>query len=248
MLDIGSPPARRVATPHWLNARLGVGLLLVLVSAVVGARVVGSADQRQPVWAAAHRMAPGYVVSVGDFSVVRVQLGTAARDYVSASGPAPSGYEVTRAVTGGELVPADALRAPAHRPPDRRIVAVPVQPGHYPRTVSAGELVDIYCTVKTADSAQTRLAVAGVPVEQVPGGGGGVFGSSAGGAALEVSVPAVGADQLVAAIEQGGIDVVRGGDPARAAVTPVAPASAASGSPSSTPAPASATPQASVTP
>ncbi len=41
----GSPKAGRLATPGWVDGRLVLGVLLVLVSVVVGARVLSAADR-----------------------------------------------------------------------------------------------------------------------------------------------------------------------------------------------------------
>ncbi len=48
-----APVARRVRPPRWLDLRLVLGVLLVLGSVLLGARVVGAADATVPVWAAA---------------------------------------------------------------------------------------------------------------------------------------------------------------------------------------------------
>src|SRR3712207_7134950 len=47
------PSPRRVRPPRWLDLRLVLGVLLVLGSVLLGARVVGAADATVPVWAVA---------------------------------------------------------------------------------------------------------------------------------------------------------------------------------------------------
>src|SRR3954452_22866223 len=47
------PTPRRVRPPRWLDLRLVLGVLLVLGSVLLGARVVTAADATVPVWAAA---------------------------------------------------------------------------------------------------------------------------------------------------------------------------------------------------
>lgn len=44
-----SPAARRLASPRWLDGRLVLGVLLVLASVLVGARLLSSADRSQQV-------------------------------------------------------------------------------------------------------------------------------------------------------------------------------------------------------
>lgn len=225
MLDVASPPARRLALPRWLNLRLGVGVVLVLVSTVVGARLVGSADRTQPVWVARHALPVGYQVSRDDFAVADVRLGRAAPDYLSAAAPAPHGYLVQRPVAAGELVPAGALGAPGRVDEHRQTVAVPVDGGHYPRDLGVGDLVDVYVTSKSSDGAAgslvTTRVLSAVPVERVPGGGGGVFaGPASTGAAVELSVASADTAALVGALETGHVDLVRTPATDHAAVTP----------------------------
>ena len=52
MSDLPTPAASRLRAPSWRDTRLMVGLLLVLVSTVLGSVVVARADDRVPVWAA----------------------------------------------------------------------------------------------------------------------------------------------------------------------------------------------------
>ena len=46
MTDLPAPTATRLTRARWLDARLLIGLLLVLLSVVIGAKVVADADQR----------------------------------------------------------------------------------------------------------------------------------------------------------------------------------------------------------
>lgn len=220
--------------PRWLNARLAVGILLVLVSTVVGARVVGGADRTQPVWAARHRLPVGYQVTGADLAPVRVQLGTAGGRYLGAGAAPPVGYVVGREVGSGQLVPVDSLVAPGAGSGARRLVAVPVEPGHYPHDLVAGDLVDVYVTGKDAGAGlgDTVRVLAAVPVQQVPEGGGGVF-AAGGGVAVELDIAAGDVPALVSAAARGQVDLVRldpprPAGPVGAAAPTGAPATAAS--------------------
>ena len=66
--------ARRLRTPSWLDLRLVLGLVLVLVAVVVGARVVAGADKSTTVWGMAHDVAAGTKLTGGDLRQVRVRL------------------------------------------------------------------------------------------------------------------------------------------------------------------------------
>src|SRR3954467_2461419 len=72
------PVARRVRPPRWLDLRLAPGVLLVLGSVLVGARVVSAADATVPVWSATGDLAAGTVLSADDLAAVPGRLGARA--------------------------------------------------------------------------------------------------------------------------------------------------------------------------
>ena len=67
------PAPRRVRPPRWLDLRLLLGILLVLGSVLLGARVVGAADATVPVWAAAGDLAAGTELDADDLVAVDVR-------------------------------------------------------------------------------------------------------------------------------------------------------------------------------
>lgn len=140
-----SPAARRLATPRWLDARLVLGVLLVLLSVLVGARVLSGADRSQLVWATDRALAPGSVLTEGDLVPVRVRLFDSAGLYLDAAQPAPVGYVASRGLGAGELVPDDALRRP-EVDVDFRLVTVLVELGHVPPDLVDGQQVDVWVT------------------------------------------------------------------------------------------------------
>jgi hypothetical protein len=190
-----------------LDARLALGALLVLVSVVGGARLLASADDRVPVFVAAHDLVPGQHVTAADLTVGRVRLDDRGGRYLAAGTP-PVGYLVTRYVGAEELVPADALAAGAAAAAGR-YVTVPVQPGHLPGELGRGDVVDVYLTPHAAAGdpvpAPTRV-LAGVPVRSTDGGSR-VFGGSA-ALAVVLEVPPDRVADLVHAVESGTIDLV----------------------------------------
>src|SRR3954447_1415737 len=209
MTEAVSSPATRLVVPRWLDARVAVGLLLVLVSVAAGARVVSSAGHLAPVYAAAHELVPGEQLTRDDVAVVQVRLGGGGSRYLAASAAAPVGYVVNRVVGAHELLPAAAL-SPATALADRRMVTVPVQPGHLPADLGRGDLVDVYVTPKVAsgkDVPMPVLVLSKVAVTGREGGSRGFGGESALAVLLSVEdgdVPA-----LIHAIESGLIDLVR---------------------------------------
>lgn len=144
-----SPPASRLATPSWLDARLVLGVLLVLVSVVVGARVLASADNTQSVWVATRPLALGSTVSDADLERGQVRLFDKGARYLAATGAKPVGYVLARDVGAGELLPAASVVLPETAGRVLRDVSVPVEPGHLPQDLQSGELVDVYLTVPT---------------------------------------------------------------------------------------------------
>lgn len=218
--ELVSPRAARLTVPRWLDARLALGVLLVMASVVAGARLLAAADDRTAVLVARHDLVPGQHLTSHDFAVGHVQLADQAGRYVAAAAP-PVGYVVTRFVGADELLPADAVAAGAAAA-DSRFVTVPVQPGHLPGDLARGDLVDVYLTRAApagADVPAPALVLSGVPV-RTTGGGSRVFGSSS-TLSVELEVPKDRVADLVHAVESGTVDLV---------AVPAAVAAAAEGS------------------
>lgn len=160
MSDIpASPRASRLATPGWLDTRLVLGVLLVLTSVVVGARVLASADRSQTVWATTHDLAPGAVLTDTDLTRVRVRLFGHSQSYVRGSGPAPTGYFLRRGVGAGELLPYNALTRPG-ADVAFRYLTVPVRRGHLPPDLVGGAQVDVYVSAEAKAGATTSVPAA----------------------------------------------------------------------------------------
>ncbi|MFN2523046.1 MAG: SAF domain-containing protein [Mycobacteriales bacterium] len=211
-----SPKANRLATPGWLDTRLVLGVLLVLVSVVVGARVLSSADRSQTVWAAKRDLAPGAQLSADDLTRLRVRLfGDDTKRYINGRGGAPTGYFLRRGVGAGELLPIQALTKPG-QDIIFRLVTVPVGRGHLPPSLAEDSQVDLYVTPEKKAGASTttaaaaiapRLVVRNVTVLQRPK----VSGFAGGGTADESIVLQVRPDDvplILAAMSEGRIDLV----------------------------------------
>lgn len=207
---LDSPRARRVGRARWLDPRLVAGITLVLAATLLGARLVSAAGHTTLVWAAATNLAPGESLSVADLTPVRVNLGGEASRYLSAAGPVGAGYELTRSVAAGELLPYSALTRTAGAPPTR-VVALSVADGHFDPALTAGDVVDIYQTPRAADGSTvagaSRLVLGDATVAGHSGGSAG-FGSVSSSVTLLVVVPLADVPLVVAAGEAGGIDLV----------------------------------------
>lgn len=215
LYDVASPPASRLALPRWFDTRMAVGILLVLASVVVGAKVFSSADSTTSVWAASRDLPAGSRIERADLRSVQVKLADG-KQYVSAAGAVPAGYVLTRPVGAGELLPSKAFVDPAKAGDPalaRREVTVPVRQDHWPSDLRSDELVDVYATpTKSGDATPatpTRI-LAGVTVGSVPSRSKDVFGGS--GEATGSVTLLVREDQvtaLVAAVESSQLDLVR---------------------------------------
>lgn len=209
-----SPAANRLATPGWLDARLVLGVLLVLVSVVVGARVLSSADRSQTVWAAARDLAPGAQLAREDLVVVRVRLfGADTRRYISGSGAPPVGYFLRRGVGERELLPFFALTKPGEDV-TFRYVTVPVARGHLPPGLAEDSQVDVYVSPERRggasalpSDARPRLVVRNVTVLERPRASGFTGGGST-DEAVVLQVRPTEVPLLLAAMSEGRIDLV----------------------------------------
>ena len=203
------PVPRRVRPPRWLDLRLMLGVLLVLGSVLVGARVVTAADATVPVWAASGDLAAGTVLTPADLVPVSVRLDDAAGAYLSTS-TRPEGRPLSRAVRSGELVPRSALEEPA----DQVQLALPVRAGFVPPGLARGQVVDVYAVadaqagaVGSADGA-VSLVLSGATVQTVSGAGTGVLSASTSTVQVVVSVATDDAEQVLAGIGGRGLVVV----------------------------------------
>jgi hypothetical protein len=223
MAEITAGRATRLARPSWLDARLLLGILLVLVAVVAGARVFASADRFDRLYVAAHPLVPGEHLAAADLTTGQVRLdGQGAADYLAAGAAPPVGYVVQRYVGAGELLPLKAI-APASTAGPDRLVTLPVQPGHLPPDVGPGTLVDLYLTPKTASgdtTAAPRLVARDLPVQGRQGGASALAGTTV--LSLVVAVPTAQVAPVVRAVESGALDVVMVPAAQAAAATPAA--------------------------
>ena len=209
----GSPSASRLATPSWLDGRLVLGVLLVLISVLVGAKVLAGADSSQQVWSARHALAPGTVLVADDLELTKVRLFDTSGRYLA--GAAPVGYVVLRSIGSHELLPHDALAAPGKQV-ERRQVTIPVAFGHLPTDLRAGDVVDVYVTpdekavrrgTKGVDLTVPRLVLPDVVVAKVTRSSG--LTSSGQTVPVVVTVDPSQVLALVQALADGPIDLVR---------------------------------------
>jgi len=227
-----SPPANRHRLPSWLDLRLVLGVLLVLVSVLVGARVVASANSSVRVWALNSDLAAGAELTSDDLRSVRVRLHDNAERYL-ATGRSPVGKTLTRDVGAGELLPRDAL-GPA---PCGSLVSIPVSAQHLPDPVRKGHRIDVFATPKGTQAGRTERVLHAVTVQSASRPKGGLVSTGVQWA-ITVRVPTDVASAVVAAIRTADIDVAivnsagaDADDPCRESAPGVTPSPSASGGP-----------------
>ena len=205
MAELPKPTAARLRKPSWRDSRLVVGVVLVLLSMAIGAKVIASADDTVPMYAAAASLVPGQPVTQRDVKRVDVQLGADRSKYVAADHDIASGTFALRDVRPGELLPRSALGTKADI--NLKPVSVPVDGGGAAQ-LAAGSIVDVWVNAKDPSSAAEKFGnpvktLEAAPVVRTPDtSGGGLVGAS-GTTAVQIMVPEASVQALIAAIDQG---------------------------------------------
>jgi hypothetical protein len=190
-----SPPAVRSRRRSWRDPRLAVGLALVCVSVLVGARVLASADDTVAVLAARDSIAAGQPLEAADLTEVQLRFDSEqdADRYLSGAEEVPAGAVLLRPVGPGELIPRTALST------DRGgLVELPlsVDPGRVPVSVHPGAMVDVWVTGDgdgPGSGGPTEQLLTDVPVLSVSRTGG---LSAAGFRQVVVGIPSEDEDAL----------------------------------------------------
>jgi hypothetical protein len=138
----------------------------VLASVLLGARLLGGADDTVAVYRATGDLAAGQQVGSGDLTEAAVRFATPqeAGAYVAAGAALPEGAVLLRDVGEGELVPRSALGAAGSATLTE--VPLPVATDAVPEGVGRGSLVDVWVT--PAEDATGRTATAVLVLDDVP--------------------------------------------------------------------------------
>lgn len=173
-----APPitAARARRPGWRDPRLWLGVALIALSVLGGARIFAAADDTVGVWAVAADHAAGDRLDRDDLEARRVRFADAAEldRYLLDSDPLPDDLHLRRPVGAGELVPRQALGTAA----ETGVVTVPLilptmalEPG-----LRVGDHVDIWVTARDAKEAERVLGDATVVAAPEADGGFGATG------------------------------------------------------------------------
>lgn len=202
----GSPLARRVSPPKWRDARLAAGLILLLGSVVVGARLIGAADHTVPLLTVAADLPAGHVLQPGDLGQVRARVVAPAGVYLAADQAARvTGHRLSRPVGRGELLANTAL-AGLVDVASVRDVPIVLDSLRVPR-LHSGDLVDIVATFKPTSPGQPATVTTIVNKVEVIGDPANREGSS-GKMRVVLRIPTGMVTTVVRATELGDVDLV----------------------------------------
>ncbi|MFZ2503732.1 MAG: hypothetical protein WAW88_13800, partial [Nocardioides sp.] len=160
----------RSRPPGWRDPRLWVGVLLVALSVVGGARLLSSAEETTAVWALAVDLQAGDPIDADDLTTRQVRFSDSddlAR-YLPAGESVPSGSRMVRAVGAGELLPRAAFAASV----DTGVTEVPlsVASAQVPPGVGVGSVIDVWVVSdQPGEQAPAQLILPGVVVVAAPG-------------------------------------------------------------------------------
>jgi hypothetical protein len=199
-----APVAARLARPRWLDPRLVGGVLLVLLSVVVGAKVLADADERVRVWAVTRDLGADTRLTADDLAVRSVRLDDQAARYVSAD-QRLEGLVLTRPVGDGELLPVGAV-ARQGTGDQRRVVVQVDRLGA--GGLEKGRVVDVYAVREAAAGVEPSppdLVLSSVTVAEDVRSGGSAFGGSGSKVGIALLVDGADVPALIDAMAHGDV-------------------------------------------
>jgi hypothetical protein len=201
--QLPEPTAKRLQRPSWRDPRLLVGIVLVLLGTAVGARIIATADDTVPMYAAATAIRPGDHLTSDNLRRVDVQLGNETSRYLSARSAVPDDSYALRDIPEGELVPASAVGNGG---------AVAVQPvtvevdASAARALPPNAVVDVWVSPRDPQSTQERYLDARLAIERVTvnpvNQDSGRFGAASSTMAVQLRVPRDKVAEVIAAMDK----------------------------------------------
>jgi hypothetical protein len=201
--QLPEPAAKRLQRPSWRNPRLLVGVVLILLGTAVGARIVASADDTTPMYAASTAIRPGDHLSTDNLRRVDVQLGDEASRYLSAHSAVGEDSFALREILEGELVPASAVGSRA------TVVVQPVTvevDANSARGLPTNAVVDVWVSPRDPESTQERYLDATLTLQRVSvspvSQDSGRFGVVTSTMAVQIRVPRDKVAEVIAAVDK----------------------------------------------
>ena len=203
MPQLPEPTAKRLQRPSWRDARLLVGLVLVLLGTALGALLIASSDDTVPMYAASTAIRPGDHLTSDNVRRVDVQLGDETSRYLSARSAVPDDSYALRDIPEGELVPVSAVGTSS---------TVTVQPvtvevdANSARGLPANAVVDVWVSSRDTQSTQERYLEATLTLERVSvspvNQDASRFGAAASSMAVQLRVPRNKVAEIIAAVDR----------------------------------------------
>jgi hypothetical protein len=201
-VEFESPTPRRVGKPSWLDLRLVLGVMLVIGSVLLGARLIAGAQHTDKHLAVTRDLAAGTTLRADDLRAVDVQLPSGQGALYLADVDRAVGKTLSRPLAAGELLPNDAV-ADA---PSRTTVDVPLSADAAP-VLTRGQRIELW--VSTA-SCQSVVLLLDVTVQDVRAADTGSFASSGAGQQVVLSVAPDLAERVVHALAIDGATIRAG--------------------------------------
>ena len=154
-----SPPANRPSRSRWRDPRLWFGVLLVVASVVIGAKVLTAADETVAVLALSHDVGAGMSASGADVRTEQVHFTdpAAATRYWVASEPLPVAAHFTRDIGAGELLAKSAVSTDTALVPHQ--LPLGVTAAGLPVDVSVGDHVEVWAVPKPEEANRSSTLV-----------------------------------------------------------------------------------------
>ena len=204
--------AQRIAVHPWRDPRLLLGIMLVLLSTVVGAKLFEAQDDTEAYWSVRASVVAGDSVERENLVSTRVRLGSATRgSYVQVKDEFPariSDLVWARDVSAGSLLEGSALVVDGEQAAGE--LPLNVASGSYPLDLRGGESVDVWVGPGPGEPTEDKsaLVLRAAPVLSTGGGS-----TAAGGSLARTILVGVAdgmlADKTLSAISAGHVTLVR---------------------------------------
>ena len=204
--------AQRIAVHSWRDPRLLLGIMLVLLSTVVGAKLFEAQDDTVAYWSVRASAVAGESVQRNDLVSTRVRLGSATRgSYIQVKDEFPariSDLVWARDVSAGSLLEGSALIVDGEQAAGE--LPLNVASGAYPLDLRGGESVDVWVGPGPGEPAEDKstLVLRAARVLSTGGDASAVGGSLARTILVGVADGML-ADKTLSAISAGHVTLVR---------------------------------------
>lgn len=163
-----STPTLRTRRARWKDGRLLLGVLLVAVTALAGAKLLAAADDTTAIWAVKRDLPIGYALTGDDLTTVNVRFTSddAAKQYVAADADL-QGLILTRPIGKGEFVPRQAATTKSDS--ERTELPLSITTGRLPSDTAVGDHVDVWVIPKEKPAQRLWTEVRVVQIDTVKG-------------------------------------------------------------------------------